>query len=62
MIVNNKVLIKPGIKIQRHLTDSLGHKYYYYNGIPDSEKTIIGNGCNLTIPVRHFENEILKQI
>lgn len=45
-----------------HLTDSLDHKYYYYNGIPDSEKSIIGHGCNLTIPVSHFENEILKQI
>lgn len=45
-----------------HLADSLDHKYYYYNGIPDSEKTIIGKGCNLTIPIDDFENIILKRI
>jgi hypothetical protein len=45
-----------------HLSDALRHKYYYYNGIPDSDKSIIGNGCNLTIPVNHFEDEILKRI
>jgi Glycosyltransferase 61 len=43
-----------------HLADSLDHRYYYYNGIPDSEKSIIGRGCNLTIPIADFEEKILR--
>lgn len=42
-----------------HLAGSLGHKYYYYNGIPDSDRSLIGTGCNLTIAVRDFEKNIL---
>jgi capsular polysaccharide biosynthesis protein len=45
-----------------HLADCLDHKYYYYNGIPDSEKSIIGRGCNLTIPINDFEEKILKSL
>lgn len=45
-----------------HLADSLDHKYYYYNGIADSEKSIIGNGCNLTIPTGDFEEKILRNL
>jgi hypothetical protein len=45
-----------------HLADCLEHKYYYYNGIPDSEKSIIGRGCNLTIPVKDFEEKILQNL
>lgn len=44
------------------LADSLDHKYYYYNGIPDSEKSIIGQGCNLTIQINDFEEKILKNL
>lgn len=44
------------------LADSLNHNYYYYNGIPDSEKSIIGRGCNLTIPLDEFEEKILKNL
>ena len=45
-----------------HLADSVGHKYYYYHGIPDSEASLIGHGCNLTIPIKDFEDKILKII
>ncbi len=44
------------------LADSLKHNYYYYNGIPDSEKSIIGQGCNLTIPINDFEDKILRNL
>lgn len=42
------------------LADSLNHNYYYYNGTPDSERSVIGRGCNLTIPIDDFEKKILK--
>jgi capsular polysaccharide biosynthesis protein len=45
-----------------HLAGSLGHKYYYYNGVPDSDQSLIGTGCNLTIPITDFENRVLKKI
>jgi capsular polysaccharide biosynthesis protein len=45
-----------------HLAESVGHKYYYYHGEPDSELSLIGRGCNLTIPVDDFEEKILKII
>jgi hypothetical protein len=45
-----------------HMAGSLGHKYYYYNGIPDSEESLIGRGCNLTIPIKDFEQRILRAI
>lgn len=44
------------------LADSLKHNYYYYNGIPDSEQSLIGRGCNLEIPLRDFAGEILQRI
>lgn len=44
------------------LADSLGHNYYYYNGTPDSDKTIIGRGCNLTIDVDDFEKSIIGRL
>ncbi|MBI5857855.1 MAG: glycosyltransferase family 61 protein [Sphingobacteriales bacterium] len=44
-----------------HLADSLGHRYYYFNGIPDSAKPLVGRGCNLTIPVNEFDESILKK-
>ncbi len=43
-----------------HLAESVGQQYYYFNGAPDSEKPLVGRGCNLTIPLRLFEREILK--
>jgi hypothetical protein len=45
-----------------HLADSVGHNYLYFHGVPDSDLSLIGRGCNLTIPVQDFENEILKII
>lgn len=43
-----------------HLAGSLGHKYYYYNGIPDSDQSLVGTGCNLTVPVSDFERLISR--
>lgn len=45
-----------------HLADSVGHKYYYYHGEPDSDHSLIGSGCNLAIPVKDFEDAILRQL
>lgn len=45
-----------------HLADSLGHKYYYYHGVPDSELSLIGQGCNLTIDVDDFESRLLRPL
>jgi hypothetical protein len=44
------------------LADCLNQNYYYYNGIPDSDKSVMGRGCNLTIPVNDFEEKILKNL
>jgi hypothetical protein len=43
-----------------HLATSVGHKYYYYHGVPDSEVSLIGNGCNLTVPVDEFRRTVLE--
>ena len=32
-----------------HLASSLGHQYFYLHGTPDSELSLIGKGCNLTV-------------
>ena len=45
-----------------HLAAALDHRYYYYNGVPDSNESLIGSGCNLTIPVDDFEQKILREI
>jgi capsular polysaccharide biosynthesis protein len=45
-----------------HLAESVGHEYLYYHGMPDSELSLIGRGCNLIIPVDDFEEKILKII
>jgi hypothetical protein len=44
-----------------HLAESVGHTYFYYHGVPDSELSLIGRGCNLTIPVDDFEKTILSR-
>lgn len=44
-----------------HLADSLDHHYYYYNGVPDSGKPLVGRGCNLTIPVEDFSHNIIDE-
>lgn len=44
------------------LADALNHNYYYYNGVPDSDMTLIGRGCNLAIPLGDFEEKILNKI
>lgn len=45
-----------------HLAGSLGHTYYYYNGVPDSDLPLVGRGCNLTIPLADFEQKILRPL
>jgi hypothetical protein len=45
-----------------HLADCLGHKYYYFNGIPDNDRPLVGHGCNLNIDLAGFENFVLKNI
>jgi hypothetical protein len=45
-----------------HLAGSLGHEYFYYHGVPDSELSLVGNGCNLTVPLDDFEQKILQAI
>jgi hypothetical protein len=45
-----------------HLAESLGQQYYYYNGTPDSDQTIVGRGCNITVDLDDFEQKILKKI
>lgn len=45
-----------------HLADSLDHKFYYYNGIPDSNESLVGKGCNISIPISDFEKKILHAI
>lgn len=45
-----------------HLADSIGHRYYYYHGVPDSDASLIGAGCNLTVPLEDFERTILRQM
>lgn len=70
--LTNCLFMPPGIVVELrkkepnygywHLAGSLGHKYYYYNGTPDSEMSLIGSGCNLTINVRDFANRILGSI
>ena len=44
------------------LAGSLGHSYYYYNGVPDSDQSLIGRGCNLTVDVGDLEERILRNI
>jgi hypothetical protein len=41
-----------------HLADALDHSFYYFHGKPDSEKSLIGDGCNLTIELEEFEAEL----
>lgn len=43
-----------------HMTDSLGKRYYYFNGEPDSALPLVGQGCNLTIDISRFESELLS--
>lgn len=45
-----------------HLADALGHKYFYYHGTPDSEMSLIGRGCNLTIDLKEFEDRLLRPL
>jgi capsular polysaccharide biosynthesis protein len=71
--LTNCIFMKPGgnvIELRKrernygywHLAGSLGHKYYYYDGMPDSDASLIGHGCNLTIPPQDFESEILVSV
>lgn len=41
-----------------HLAESVGHRYFYYNGTPDSDQTLIGRGCNLNIVIHELEKLI----
>ncbi len=41
-----------------HLASSIGQKYYYFNGTPDSDAPLVGRGCNLSIDLKCFEERI----
>lgn len=45
-----------------HLADALDHNYYYFNGKPDSELPLVGQGCSLEIPIDEFESKVLKNL
>lgn len=70
--LSNSLFMPPGTVVELkkneltyaywNLAGSLGHKYYYYNGIPDSNQSLIGTGCNLTIPVARLEKEIIASL
>jgi capsular polysaccharide biosynthesis protein len=45
-----------------HLADSLDQRYYYFNGTPDSDKPLVGQGCNLTVSLNEFEQSVLTKI
>jgi hypothetical protein len=45
-----------------HLAESIGHEYYYYHGVPSSDMSLTGKGCDLTIDVDDFEREILAPL
>ncbi len=45
-----------------HLSDSMGHDYYYYNGTPDSDLSLVGRGCNLRIDLLDFEKKLLRTL
>jgi capsular polysaccharide biosynthesis protein len=45
-----------------HLADTLGKRYFYFNGTPDSDLPLVGRGCNLTIDISRFESEILSRL
>lgn len=44
-----------------HLAASVGHKYYYYHGESDSDVSLIGNGCNLTVTIDEFRGAVLER-
>jgi hypothetical protein len=45
-----------------NLAESIGHTYFYYYGVPDSELSLIGRGCNLEIPVGDFTEKIISNL
>lgn len=45
-----------------HLADSLSHRYYYFNGTPDTPGPLIGKGCNLDIDLPAFERLVLNKL
>ena len=71
--LTNCMLMKPGGKVIElrkreknygywHLADSLNHEYYYYHGVPDSQESLIGKGCNLSVSVSDFEDKVLNSL
>lgn len=41
-----------------HLADSVGLRYQYFHGVPDSEDTLIGRGCNLTVDLAELDERL----
>ena len=71
--LTNCIFMKPGgsvVELRKrepnygywHLAESLGHKYYYSHGEPDSDASLIGKGCNLTVPITALDNKILHEL
>lgn len=45
-----------------HLADALDQSFYYFNGEPDSDKPLVGQGCNLSIDLNAFRQNVLERI
>ncbi len=45
-----------------HLADSLEHKFYYYNGTPDSPLPLVGRGCNLSVDPVVLQRTVLDKL
>jgi capsular polysaccharide biosynthesis protein len=71
--LTNSIFMKPGgniIELRKreknyaywHLAGSIGHRYNYYHGKPDSEASLIGQGSNLTIPIDDLYKKILCEL
>lgn len=41
-----------------HLADSVGIRYRYYHGTPDSDRSLFGEGCSLTVDLDRLEERM----
>lgn len=45
-----------------HIADALRHRFYYFNGEPDSPLPLVGRGCSLKIDLQAFERKVLQKL
>lgn len=45
-----------------HLADALDQSFLYFNGEPDSDQPLVGQGCNLSIDLTAFGHQVLDRI